>query len=142
MSLLDFFRRKKKAAPPAPTLREIWQGFQQVLAGNNEALVMIEDLEEKLSVPGGLDFRSLGSRVEVLDRLFVDLVGALRRMSGGRWPELEAARLRIQSAIHRRLEEGPRVPPSPLLVRLEEAGPELYGALGARPAIWPGSRMN
>ena len=132
MSLLDFFRRRKKAAPPAPTLREIWQGFQQVLARNNEALVMMGDLEEKLSVPGGLDFQSLESRVETLDRVFADLAGALRRMSGGRWPELEAARLRIQAAIHRRLEEGPRVPPSPLLVRLEEAGPELYGALGGK----------
>ncbi len=132
MGLLDFFRRKKKPAPPAPTLREIWQGFQQVLSGNNEALVMMGALEEKLSAPGGLDFQSLGSRVEILDRLFADLVGALRRMSGGRWPELEAARLRIEAAIHRWLEEGPRVPPSPLLVRLEEAGPELYGALGGK----------
>jgi pyruvate,water dikinase len=132
MGLLDFFRRKKTAAPPAPTLREMWQGFQKVLAGNSEALVMMEDLEEKLSVLGGLDSQSLGRRVEVLGRLFADLVEALRRMSGDRWPELEAARLRIEAAIHRRLQEGPRVPPSPLLVRLEEAGPELYGALGGK----------
>ncbi len=132
MGLLDFFRRKKKSVLPAPTLKEIWQGFLQVLAGNNGALVLIGDLEEKLSSPGGLDLNSLRTRVGILDSHFADLVAALRRLSGDRWPELEAARLRIKEAIRRRLEEQPLVPPSPLLVRLNEAGPELYGALGGK----------
>jgi pyruvate,water dikinase len=132
MGFLDFFRRNKKPALPAPSLKEIWRGFQQVLGGNNEALVLMGDLEEKLSAPGGLDLQSMRTRVHLLDRHFEDLVAALRRMSGDRWPELEAARLRIKEALHRRLEEQPLVPVSPLLVRLEEAGPELYGALGGK----------
>jgi pyruvate,water dikinase len=67
-----------------------------------------------------------------LDRHFADLVAALSQMSGDRWPELEAARLRIEAAISQHLEEGSAVPPSPLLVRLSEAGPALYGALGGK----------
>ena len=49
MGWLDLFRRKKKTAAPASTLKEIWRGFQQVLTANNEALVIMGDLEEKLS---------------------------------------------------------------------------------------------
>jgi pyruvate,water dikinase len=129
MGFFDFFRRKKKAGPPA--LREIWLGFQQVLAGNNEALVLMADLEEKLASPGGLDLGSLRTRVDLLDRQFADLVAALARMSGDRWPELERSRRRIQEKIHALLAE-PRIPRSPLLVPLNEAGPELYGALGGK----------
>ena len=58
MGWLDLFRRKKKTAAPASTLKEIWQGFQQVLALNNEALVLMGDLEEKLSAQEGLDLNS------------------------------------------------------------------------------------
>ncbi len=132
MGLFDFFRRRKKPAPPAPTLKEIWQGFQRVLACNNEAQVLMGDLEEKLSAPGGLDLPSLRTRVHILDRYFADLVAALSQMSGERWSELEAARLRIKEAIHLRLEEPRLISSGPLLVRLEEAGPEVYGALGGK----------
>ncbi len=129
MGFFDFFRRRQK---PPPALKEIWQGFQRVLAGNNEALVLMGDLEEKLSAPGGLEAQSLRTRVGILDRHFADLVAALRQMSGDRWAELENSRLRIREAIHRRLEGQPASPPSPLLVRLEDAGPELYPALGGK----------
>jgi pyruvate, water dikinase len=132
MGFLDFFRRKKKPASPGPTLKEIWQGFQQVLAGNNEALVLMGDLEEKLAGPGGLDLPSLRTRMDILARHFEAMVAALSQMAGDRWPELEKARLRIEEAIHQQLEERPLVAPSPLLVGLAEAGPELYGALGGK----------
>ncbi len=134
MGLFDFFRRqeKKKATPSAPGLKEIWGGFQQVLAGNNEALLLMEDLEEKLAFPGKLDLQSLKTRIHLLDHHFAELVGSLGRMSGDRWPELEAARRRIQEAIRRQLEEHRSFPPSPLLVRLEEAVPQVYEALGGK----------
>ena len=90
------------------------------------------DLEEMLSAQKGLDLPDLNSRMRLLDRHVAALVAALQKMSGGRWPELEAARVRIQEAIHQRLEEAAPVPPSPLMVRLEDAGPELLGALGGK----------
>lgn len=132
MGLLNFFRRKKKPAAPATTLKEIWQGFQQVLAGNNEALVLMGDLEEKLSGHNGFDIHYLRSCIGTLDQHLASLVSALQRMSGGRWPELESSRVRIKEAIQQRLEERPPLPVSPLLVSLEEAGPELEPALGGK----------
>ena len=131
MGLLNFFRRRKKPGPPAPALKEIWQGFQHVLAGNNEALVMMGVLEEQVET-GGLDLPSLRTQVQLLDRQFADLVGALRQMSGDRWPELEGARLSIAAAIHQRLDEPLEAPAAPLLVQLEAAGPQLYAALGGK----------
>ena len=132
MGLFDFFRRKKKPSPPAPSLKGIWRGFQQVLTGNNETLVLMGDLEEKLSGHYDFDLQYLRSRIDLLDRHLADLVAALQAMSGNRWPELEAVRARIREAIHLRLEERPPFPDSPLLVRLQEATPELYPALGGK----------
>jgi pyruvate,water dikinase len=132
MGLFDFFRRKKRINPPAPKLGEIWRGFQQVLAGNNEFLAATGNLEEILTGRKDLDLPSLNSRLWLLDQQFASLVAALQKISGGGYPELEAARVRIKEAIHQRLEEAPPFPPSPLMVRLEEAGPELWPALGGK----------
>jgi pyruvate, water dikinase len=132
MGLFDLFRRKKRINAPAPKLGEIWRGFQEVLAGNNEFLAAIGNLEEILAGRKELDLPSLNSRIGLLDQNFASLVAALQKISGGGYPELEAARVRIKEAIHQRLEEAPPFPPSPLLVRLEEAGPERWAALGGK----------
>jgi pyruvate,water dikinase len=132
MGWLDFLRKKKKPVPPGPSLKEMWRGFQQVLAANNEVLVIMGDLEEKPAGHNGLDLPSLRRAIGALDRQFANLVSALSQMSGGRWPELENSRVRVKKAIHQRLEERPPLPLSPLLVRLEDATPELYPALGGK----------
>ena len=58
----------------------------------------------------------------------------MKRMSGGRWHELEKSRVRLQEAIQKRLEERPHISASPLLVRLEEAPPETSAVLGGKAA--------
>jgi pyruvate,water dikinase len=131
MGLFDFFRRRQPAKA-APKLKEIWRGFQQVLAGNNEILGLMGDLEEFLGGRKDLDLPYLNSRIWLLDQQLAGLVAALQGMSGGKYPELEAARVRIKEAIHQRLEETAPFPASPLIVRLEEAGPEVLAALGGK----------
>jgi len=103
-----------------------------VLAANNESLTIMGNLEEKLSGRQGFDLPYLRASVDALDHHLAVMVSALGRMSGNRWPELENSRVRIHEEIHRRLEERPPFPASPMLVRLEEAGPELYPALGGK----------
>ncbi|MGB8992263.1 MAG: PEP/pyruvate-binding domain-containing protein [Desulfobaccales bacterium] len=132
MGLFDFFRRKKRTGAPNPTLKEIWGGFQQVLAGNNEVLGLIGNLEEILTGGKDLDLSYCNSRIWLLDQHIAGQVAALQRISGGKYPELEVARVRIHAAIHQRLEAAPAFPPSPLIVRLEDAGPELLTALGGK----------
>ncbi len=132
MGLLDFFRRKKK--PPPPSLKQMFQGFQQVLTSNNEALTVMTELEERLPGDHPFDMAFLRQRVEALDRHVADMVAALRRMSGGRWPELEVVREKIKESLRARLAERPPFPQSPLLVRLDQAAPELLAALGGKAA--------
>jgi len=134
MGLFSFFRRKKKAPYREPVLKEIFQGFQQVLVANNESLAIMGQLEEKLSQGDGFDLQFLRSRLDSLDQHLANLVTALQRMSGGRWHELEKTRLRLQKAMQQRLEERPQIPPSPLLVRLAGAPPEIWAALGGKAA--------
>ena len=132
MVLRNLSRRKKKAATPLPpSLKDIWRGFQQVLALNNEVLARMGDLEDNLSSPEGLDLNSWRSQIDLLGDKFARLAAALQSMSGGRWPELEASRLRIRDAIQQRLDEKSAVA-GPMLVRLRKAGPELLAALGGK----------
>ncbi len=133
MGWLDFFRRRQK--PPRPlSLKEVFQGFQQVLAANNDVLAQMGDLEETLSGRVSLDLPRLRQAIHALDDNLARLVAALARMSGNRWPELEKSRRRLQAAISLRLAEHPPVPQAPLLVPLEEAEPELLAALGGKAA--------
>jgi pyruvate, water dikinase len=123
MSLLDFLRRKvfyilHKRANTAPRLKEIWSGFQQILASNNEIQGIIGGLEEMLSGLKDPDLPFLNSRVWVLDQHFAGLVAALQTISGGKYAELEEARVRIHAAIQQRLEAAAAAdPPDPALLR-------------------------
>jgi pyruvate,water dikinase len=117
MGLLDFFRRKKRANT-APRLKEIWGGFQQILASNNEIQGIIGSLEEMQTGRTEPDLQFLHSRVWVLDQHFAGMVAALQRISGGKYPELEEARIRIQEAIRQRLEEATSSPDLPVLERI------------------------
>lgn len=104
MGLFAWFRRKLRGSSSEPTLKEIWQGFQQVLAAHNDILGVLGNLEEKLSGPEGLSLPAIRAAVTGLDEPLVRLVAALHRMSGGKWPELENSRLRIQEEIQVRLQ--------------------------------------
>ena len=132
MGLFDFFRRKKRAGASAPKLRAIWCGFQQILADNNEVMGLIGVLDEMLVSQKDLDLPYLNSRIWLLDQHVASLVAALNKISGARYPELESGRVRIKDAIAQRLEDAAPFPASPLIVRLEEAGPELLAALGGK----------
>jgi pyruvate, water dikinase len=132
MGLFEFFRRKKRTDASAPKLREIWCGFQQILADNNEVMGFIGNLEEMLVSQKDLDLPYLNSRIWLLDQHVNSLVAALQKISGAKYPELESARGRIKDAIAQRLEDATDFPASPLIVGLEEAGPELLAALGGK----------
>ncbi len=121
MGLFDFLRRIifHKNANTAPRLKEIWSGFQQILASNNEIQGIIGGLEEMLSGPQPPDLAFLNSRIWLLDQQFVGMVAALQSISGGRFSELEEARLRVKEAIHQRLQEAASASggPAPALLR-------------------------
>jgi len=99
MGLLNFFRRQPKPSPHQPGLREIWHGFQQVLAAIHQAQGVMGELEELLANPGGSTPEQWQGRLASLDRHMAAVVDTLNTMVGGKWPELEAARLRIQAAL-------------------------------------------
>jgi pyruvate,water dikinase len=134
MGLLDFFRRRQKLPRTAPGLRAIFQGFQELLAANNEALALMGDLEGKLAGRHIVDLKSLRAAVADLDVQISKLVAALHKMAGGRWPELHQARTRVWDSLTGRLAARPPLPASPLLVRLEDATPETLAALGGKAA--------
>jgi pyruvate,water dikinase len=134
MGLLDFFRRRKQARRAAPGLKEIFSGFQAVLEANNEVLPLMGDLEKKLTGRNDINLKALRADVAALDGCMLEMVSALGKMSGGRWPELENVQHTIKEALAERLAARPRLPAGPPLVRLEEATPETLSALGGKAA--------
>ncbi|MFA4903762.1 MAG: hypothetical protein WC600_13585 [Desulfobaccales bacterium] len=118
MGLLDFFHRFLKRTNTAPKLKAIWSGFQQVLASNNEIQGIIGGLEEMLASPNAPDLSFLNSRVWVLDQHFAGMVAALQKISGGKYSDLEEARVRVKEAIHQRLQEASTsVAPDPMRLK-------------------------
>jgi pyruvate,water dikinase len=107
-ALGNLFRRTPAPAAPQPTLREIWQGFQDLLAAIHQALGDGGELENLLADPGGSSPEQWQERLDSLDRHTASVVETLHTMVGGKWPELAAARLRIQAAIR---EAAPRLSP-------------------------------
>src|SRR3974377_86655 len=108
MGLLDIFRRlTKKSRRRGSALKEIWRGFQQILAGNNEILGLMENLSEALSGKKNPGPGDLVSQVELLQQRCAGQVAALQSMSGGAFPELESALLRIKEEVRGRLAAGP-----------------------------------
>ncbi len=134
MSLFDFFRRKKKIPAAAASLKDIWYGFQRVLAVNNEILLLMGELEEKHSSQEGFNLPYVRAHLKRLDLQVANMVAALSQMSGNRWPDLENTRQRMQKALHQQLEARPKLPACPPLLRLEEAGEEHLAALGGKSA--------
>ncbi|MGA8139871.1 MAG: PEP/pyruvate-binding domain-containing protein [Desulfobaccales bacterium] len=129
---VNLLRRQKKVETPwPPSLKDVWRGFQRVLALNHEITARMGDLEGILSSPEGPNLDSWRSQIDLLGGKLAELVAALQGMSGGNWPELEASRQRILDAIGQRLDEAPAVA-GPMLVRLGKAGPELLAALGGK----------
>ncbi len=104
------------------------------MAANNQTLALMGDLEEQLAGRKAVSLRTLRLTVNSLDSCLTAMVSALQKMSGGRWPELETIQNRIKEALAQRLAFRPPVPPSPWIVRLEEAAPELLVALGGKAA--------
>jgi len=100
MGILDFlsrlWRRRQKPGQ-ARSLKEIFQGFKEVLAANNDSLALMGDLEASLASLPQLHLPSLKVLLTKLDGQLTRMVTALARMSGGRWPDLEN--------VHRRLAE-------------------------------------
>ncbi|MFZ5447925.1 MAG: hypothetical protein ACOZFS_04725 [Thermodesulfobacteriota bacterium] len=106
MGLFDCFRRKifGRGANVAPRLREIWSGFQQILASNNEIQGIFGSLEEMQTGQTVPNLSLISSQIRLLDQHFAAMVAALQKISGGKYSELEEARVRIKEAIHQRLE--------------------------------------
>jgi len=137
MGLADFCRRlfgRRQAPGRTRSLKEIFQGFKEVLAASNETLALMGDLEESLASLPGLHLPSLKALLNSLDEQLAKLAAALDRMSGDRWPELENVRARLQEDIHQRLQASLALPECPLVVPLGEAGPEVWAALGGKAA--------
>jgi hypothetical protein len=101
--LKTLFGRAPKVPAGQPSLREIWQGFQQVLSTTHQAQAIMGRFEEAAAAAGDVPIQECQDLLEALDHHTGVMVAALDTMVGRKWPELEAARLRIRAALHEAL---------------------------------------
>ncbi len=137
LKFLDIFRKDKALQPDSPEkvlFQKKFQHFQNLLAGNNQALELITDLEQVCygSKPFTLDY--VISRVEMLMAQVYDIAEDLDALSGGKYPTLPEAVERIGQSVFRELVRKRTIEETGLTVPLQQVSLERLSEVGGKAA--------
>jgi len=95
-----FKRDKKRPSFDISDIQRNFDSFLRLLEGNNEALKLINELEEKSSGEYLFDMEFIRSNLEKLDKHVGGIVDSLNEIGGNRYANLEEAFVRIRSIVH------------------------------------------
>ncbi|MGP8050132.1 MAG: PEP/pyruvate-binding domain-containing protein [Desulfobaccales bacterium] len=116
-------------------LREQFGHFRRLLAGNNQALEIMADMEEKLSGEFLFDTGYLETSTGRLLDNVREVVTELNLMLGGdRHPELASVYQRLAEEVRLELEALPSIPETPYVLPLSALNRELAPAVGSKMA--------
>ena len=129
--LKKLFHRKSQppqslSLGPPPALLERYLQYKRLLAANSAILTIVADLQDKVSEGFLFDMHYVRQACERLGREVETLVAALTAMSGGRYPGLEEARLRVAQLVAEDLAVGIKLTPVPLVLPLAEVREGLF----------------
>jgi pyruvate,water dikinase len=129
--LKKWLARKGTARPasialgPPPALLERYLRYKRLLAANSAILTTVTDIQVKMDEGYLFDMYFVRQACDRLNREVKAMVEALNGMSGGRYPGLEAARLRVGHLVGEEL-TGIKLQPVPLALPLVEVREGLY----------------
>ncbi|MFZ2444913.1 MAG: PEP/pyruvate-binding domain-containing protein [Syntrophobacteraceae bacterium] len=137
LKFLDIFRKGRAFQPDSAEkalFQKKYQHFQNLLAGNNQALELITDLELACygSKPFSLDY--VIHRVERLMAHVYDIAEDLDALSGGKYPSLPEAVERIGHSIFRELIRKKTVEKTNLTIPLRQVSLERLSEVGGKAA--------
>jgi pyruvate,water dikinase len=95
-----FNRGKTRPSFDVSDIQRNFDSFLQLLESNNEALKLINELEEKSSGEYLFDMEFIRSNLEKLDQHIAGIVASLNEIGDNRYANLEDAFVRIRSIVH------------------------------------------
>ncbi len=135
LKFLDIFKKERSLETPEKALFQMKYGhFQSLLAGNNQALELITDLEQACygSKPFTLDY--VVNRVERLMAQVYDIAEDLDALSEGRYPTLPEAVERIGQSIFQELIKKRTIEKTNLTLPLQQVSVERLSEVGGKAA--------
>ncbi len=133
--VFKFLRRfLKEAEDQQARLQERFAHFRRLLAGNNQALEIMADMEEKLSGDYLFDTGYLYTQSEQLAGNVSRIVAELNLLTQNRYPELIPIQQRLYEEIFQELAAVPIIPETPYILPLSKLNRELAPAVGGKMA--------
>lgn len=119
---------------PQELLREKYAHFRRLLKCNNRLLALMADLEERGASGPLPEEDDLYRRLEELGEETAEMITALQRLSGDRYPQLSLAFQSLWQRLQRTLEGAPEIPDTPYLLPLHALSREQSLAVGQKMA--------
>ncbi len=130
-----FLRRLFQERPdPREDIRRRVESFRRLLEHNHQALVVMADMEEKLSGDYLFDRTYLETQVRLLEEHVPGMVAELNRLTERRYPELEPLAARLVGELWAELARGVEIPDTPDVLPLSALTRESAPAVGAKMA--------
>ncbi len=133
--VFKFLRRfLKEEVDETTRLQEQFGHFRHLLTGNNQALEIMADMEEKLSGDFLFDTGYLETQSDRLLASVSAMVAELNLLTGGRYPELVPICRRLWEDIRQELAAVPSIPETPYVLPLSALNQDLAPAVGSKMA--------
>lgn len=136
---LRFFKRKSKETPKKEinlkgTLKDKYLDFQSLLGENNRVLMLMADMEEKLSGECLFDRHYLNSSVAQVEDSVSKIIGYLNSISGDGYADLKTAYSYIDAEIKKILSRRTLIPESALVIPLSDLNKDMALVAGSKMA--------
>ena len=129
--MFKFLRRfLKEEVDEASRLQEQFGHFRHLLTGNNQALEIMADMEEKLSGDFLFDTGYLETQSDRLLASVSGMVAELNLLTDGRYPELVPICRRLWEDIRQELAAVPTIPETPYVLPLSALNRDLAAGGG------------
>ncbi len=134
---MELFRKSREFKPESAEnalFHEKYRHFQSLLAGNNNALELIADLEQVCYGAKPFTLESIIGRVERLMAQVYDIAEELGALSGGKFPTLRAVVEQIGAGIFEELLRKRSIEGTTLTIALRQISQELLSEVGGKSA--------
>lgn len=137
MKILKLLKRKEAQSENRGqelklTLKAKYSNFQDLLEQNNAVLMLIADMEDKLSAEYLFDRQYVKSTVESMSKGVLGIIDSLNEISHGKYKELYARYEIINKKIEKTLSPGKEIPVSDLVIPLESISGDMTDIAGGK----------
>ncbi|MGA2401356.1 MAG: PEP/pyruvate-binding domain-containing protein, partial [Syntrophobacteraceae bacterium] len=137
IKFLDIFRKSRQFQPESPEkalLQKKYEHFQNLLAGNNQALELITDLEQLCYGSKPFTLESIIHKVERLMAQVYDIAEDLDALSEGKFPTLPEVVERLGTGIFQELVQKRNVERTSLIIPLRQISRDRLSEIGGKAA--------